>query len=112
MDLTIRQAHLLAEAGSPGSYASLEHDFDVFRSDCAQAGIKQTLAGLFDRLPVAATQENFCSGSKPDERGHHQERLLLKVKQTKLGPKRTLSLECRLSGVRRTLWGGPSNFGL
>jgi prophage regulatory protein len=36
-------------------------------------------------------------GSKPDERGHHQECLFLKVKQTKLGPKRTCRLECRLT---------------
>lgn len=39
-----------------------------------------------ERAPAMA---HFCPGSKPDERRYHQEGLLPKVKQTKLGPTRT-----------------------
>jgi hypothetical protein len=48
-----------------------------------------------------ATHLKFGYGSKPDERGHHQEGLLLKVKQTEPVRKRTFLLKCLLSGVLR-----------
>ena len=51
MDVTIRQARLLAEIGRQGVEASLEIELDEFRQECRRADIKWTFAGLYDRLP-------------------------------------------------------------
>ncbi len=53
-----------------------------------------------DRYTSSESREVRC-GSGTDLRRHHQEGLLLAVKQTKSGAKRTLPLEGRLSGVER-----------
>ncbi len=49
-------------------------------------------------------------GSGTDLRRHHQEGLLLGVKRTKSGKKRTCRPKCRLLGDKRTWHGGGWNF--
>ena len=47
---------------------------------------------------------NVRVGSKADKRGHRRVGLLLRVKRTKSGAKRTSTLERPLLGVKRTYW--------
>ncbi len=53
---------------------------------------------------------DFRFGSKPDERGHHQEGLLLKVKQTKSARKQTSVVEGPLLEVKQTCRSAGSDF--
>ncbi len=57
---------------------------------------------LFDGIDLASNTMKVCLGSKTDLRRHHQERLLVEVKRTKFGAKRTSAVKCRLLGVDRT----------
>jgi tetratricopeptide (TPR) repeat protein len=52
VDLTVRQARLLAEIGRNSTSNELEEDIDTLRKQFADFGLKQTFAGLYDQLPV------------------------------------------------------------